>query len=67
MWGQIEPKPDQIEPVWDQIVLNTGKLKILIQVKWTFGGHLWPAIMLLAILDGSYYQKSQRWLQWPYY
>ena len=25
----------------------------------TFGGHLWSAIILQAILDGNHYQKSQ--------
>ena len=41
-------------------IRNFGKLKILVWVKGTFGGHLWLAIMLLAILHLSHNLKSQQ-------
>ena len=60
---EIEPRWSEIEPTPDQIELNIEnlwrfeKLKILVFVEWTFGGHFWSVIMLSEILDVSHYQK----------
>ena len=43
-------------------IRNPEKFNILVWVKGTFGGHLWSAVMLMTILDGSHNQKSQTWL-----
>ena len=44
----------------DPIEMNIEieKLKIQFDYIWPFGDHLWPIAILLAILDGKHYQKS---------
>ena len=37
---------------------TSEKVEIAVWLQMTFGDHLWSAIILLAILDGSHYQKS---------
>ena len=42
---------------------NIGKLgetQILSSVMRTFSGHLWSAVMYLAILDANHYQNSEK-------
>ena len=40
---------------------NSEKLKIAFWVEGTFGDHLLLVIILSAILDGSHYEKTQKW------
>ena len=43
-----------------EIEMNIGKFKFLFWVEGTFGGWGEVCEILLAILDGSHYQKSQK-------
>ena len=68
-WGEINihrVRLNSCQVKWNQILENAEKLKILLCVAGTFGDHLWSAIILLAIFDGSHSQESQKWLPWLY-
>ena len=45
---------------------NSKKIKNSLWMQEIVDGYLLSDIMLLAILDGSYYKKSQQWLPWTY-
>ena len=68
MQNEIQPmdaKADWIKHCKICKLWNLRKLKIPVCVEETFDDHLLSVIIMLSvILDGSHYQKSQKWLPW---
>ena len=73
MWGdKYYFTLGEIEPTWGQLLhkvkqtlenlKNSEKLKFPFWKEEILGEHLWLDILLSAILDGSNYQNSQKWL-----
>ena len=52
--------------VWTKHQKIFKKLKNSPWMEETIDGYLLSDVMLLTILDGSHYKKSQQWLPWTY-